>query len=192
MVRLVKHEMSIPIPAEITFFGCKSRKVVVKGPRGTLKRDFSHLPLNLARVGNTVRVQCFFGTRKARASVRTLISHIQNMFTGVIKGYRYKMRLVYAHFPISINIEDNGKVVELRNFLGEKIVRRVTARADTLFINSTTEKETLYVEGNDIEEVSQSAANVQQVCKVKNKDIRKFLDGCYVSAKENIVQDAEE
>ena len=29
----------------------------------------------------------------------------QNMITGVTKGYEYKMRLVYAHFPININIE---------------------------------------------------------------------------------------
>ncbi len=33
------------------------------------------------------------------------------------------MRLVYAHFPININIVEDGKVVEIRNFLGEKRVR---------------------------------------------------------------------
>ncbi len=27
------------------------------------------------------------------------------MITGVTKGYEYKMRLVYAHFPININID---------------------------------------------------------------------------------------
>ena len=151
MVVTVKHEMTLEIPEGINFT-TKSRKVVVKGPRGTLKRDFSHLPLNLAKIGNTVRVQCWFGTRKARASVRTLISHINNMFVGVTKGYRYKMRLVYAHFPISVNVEEEGKLLEIRNFLGEKIVRRVNTRGpDTVFINSKSEKETIYVEGNDLE-----------------------------------------
>jgi large subunit ribosomal protein L9e len=36
------------------------------------------------------------------------------------------MRMVYAHFPISINIEAGGKKVAVRNFLGEKRVREVT------------------------------------------------------------------
>ena len=49
----------------------------------------------------------------------------QNLITGVTKGYEYKMRLVYAHFPININIEDAGRTIEIRNFLGEKRVRVV-------------------------------------------------------------------
>ena len=50
-------------------------------------------------------------------------------------------------------------------------------------------KESFPVSGNDIEAVSQSAALIQQSTSVKNKDIRKFLDGMYVSEKRNIVED---
>ena len=38
-------------------------------------------------------------------------------------------------------------------------------------------------EGNDIELVSNSAVLIQQATTVKNKDIRKFLDGIDVSEK---------
>lgn len=55
--------------------------------------------------------------------VRTISSHIINMMTGVTKGYRYKMKSVYAHFPINTAISEGGKKIEIRNFLGEKIVR---------------------------------------------------------------------
>ena len=50
---------------------------------------------------------------------------MQNLIKGVSAGFEYKMRLVYAHFPINVNIEDGGKLVEIRNFLGEKRVRAV-------------------------------------------------------------------
>jgi large subunit ribosomal protein L9e len=51
-------------------------------------------------------------------------------------------------------------------------------------------KDELILRGNDINCVSQSAANIQQITRVKNKDIRKFLDGVYISERGNIVKDA--
>lgn len=50
-------------------------------------------------------------------------------------------------------------------------------------------KDELLLSGNSIENVSQSAADIQQVCRVRNKDIRKFLDGLYVSERGNISED---
>ena len=47
----------------------------------------------------------WFGSRKDIATVRTVISHIENMMKGVTYGYRYKMKSVYAHFPINIAIQ---------------------------------------------------------------------------------------
>jgi len=49
----------------------------------------------------------------------------QNLIKGVTVGFEYKMRLVYAHFPINANIENEGTKIEIRNFLGEKRVRIV-------------------------------------------------------------------
>lgn len=60
-----------------------------------------------------------------------------------------------------------------RNFLGEKIVRRITARAGVEVITSANVKDELQLSGNSLEAVSQSAADIQQICKVRNKDIRK-------------------
>lgn len=50
-------------------------------------------------------------------------------------------------------------------------------------------KDQIELTGNSVENVSQSAADIQQACRVRNKDIRKFLDGLYVSEKGNIVED---
>ena len=50
-------------------------------------------------------------------------------------------------------------------------------------------KDEIVVEGNDIQHVSRTCALIQQICAVKRKDIRKFLDGIYVSSKGNVIED---
>ncbi len=121
------------------------------------------------------------------------------------------MKFVYAHFPVNCNIPDDGKFVEIHNFLGEKVVRRVPM-LEGVKVTRSTEKDEIILTGNDLELVSQSgtyilhittfffehlsnppsplaAANVHQSVLVKNKDIRKFLDGIYVSEKKVIGQE---
>lgn len=60
-----------------------------------------------------------------------------------------------------------------RNFLGEKIVRRVVMHHGVDVEQSKNVKDELQLTGNDLENVSQSAADIQQICRVRNKDIRK-------------------
>ena len=36
--------------------------------------------------------------------MRSCCSHISNMMIGVTKGFEYKMKLVYAHFPINVAV----------------------------------------------------------------------------------------
>ncbi len=93
------------------------------------------------------------------------------------------MRAVYAHFPINCAISKEGSLIEIRNFLGEKIVRRVEMEEGVTVSSSKAVKDTLILEGNSIEDVSKSAAQIQRSTTVKHKDIRKFLDGLYVSEK---------
>jgi len=100
------------------------------------------------------------------------------------------MRYVYAHFPINVNMEKNKETglwdVDIRNYLGEKIIRRVTMQPGVEIAAAKNVKDQLELSGNSLENVSQSAADIQQMCRAKNKDIRKFLDGVYVSEKGNI------
>lgn len=50
-------------------------------------------------------------------------------------------------------------------------------------------KDEIIIQGNDIQNVSQSAAAITDKCRVKDKDIRKFLDGVYTSQKTTVVQE---
>ena len=65
----------------------------------------------------------------------------------------------------------------------------VDAQPGVTVKRSADVKDEIVVEGNDIQAVSRTCALVQQICAVKRKDIRKFLDGIYVSEKGNVVQD---
>lgn len=69
------------------------------------------------------------------------------------------MRAVYAHFPINITTTEANKIVEIRNFLGEKYVRRVEMQPGVTCTNSTALKDELIIQGNDIELVSRSGTN---------------------------------
>merc|ERR1712207_17020 len=96
--------------------------------------------------------------------------------------FEYRMRLVYAHFLINAQVTNGGSTVELRNFLGEKRVRIVNMHPGVKVEKSATTKDELLVSGTDIDLTSRSAALIRQSCLVKDKDIRKFLDGVYVSS----------
>lgn len=162
------------------------RKVTVTGPRGTLNRDFSFIPLEITRAGKSqLKVTVWFGGHKHLACIRTICSHIENMIKGVTKGFQFKMRSAYAHFPINVSIVDNKKCIEIRNFVGEKIVRKVPMLGGVT-IDVTDQKDEIVLRGADLQNVSQSAATIQNLTKVKNKDIRKFLDGIYVSERSTI------
>ncbi|KAJ8610832.1 hypothetical protein CTAYLR_006443 [Chrysophaeum taylorii] len=160
----------------------KSRTVTVTGPRGTLSRSFKHVSLDLVMVSpSKLRIDLWFGTRKQSATIRTISTHIRNMCVGVTQGYLYKMRFVYSHFPINVTL--NQRTVEIRNFLGDKLVRRVPLMEGVDYVRTADVKDQIELSGNDITAVSICAARIRQSCAIKKKDLRKFLDGIFVSWK---------
>ncbi|KAL9127489.1 MAG: hypothetical protein Q9217_003645 [Psora testacea] len=189
-MRYIHSEEALSIPDNVKVH-IKSRIVTVEGPRGKLVKDMSHLSVCFSHpTKSTINIELHHGARKNVATLRTVKTIINNLVIGVTKGYKYKMRYVYAHFPINVNIEKNSETglydVEIRNFIGEKIVRRVTMLPGVDVETSKSQKDELQLTGNSLENVSQSAADIQQICRVRNKDIRKFLDGLYVSERGNI------
>lgn len=166
---------TIDIPEGVTC-DIVSRVVTVKGPRGELVRDFKHIDMELTKVGDKkIRVDLWFAHRKQLAAVRTVCSHISNMFVGVTQGFLYKMRFVYSHFPINVTLT-NG-YVEIRNFLGEKRVRKAQLIDGVEYVRSDGVKDQIELSGNDIANVSLMAAKIQQLTNIRHKDLRKFLDG---------------
>ena len=134
----------------------KSRLVTVKGKRGTLKKSFKHMPIEMTKISkNKLRLDIWFSNRKQGACLKTVIGHIRNMFKGVTFGYLFKMKAVYAHFPINMAMSEENTLVDIRNFLGEKYTRSVRMRPGVTCTPTGT-KDEIKIEGNDLELVSQS------------------------------------
>lgn len=191
-MKYIQTDQVLEVPEGVTV-NIKSRVVKVTGPRGSLTKNLKHIDVTFNKLNkNQVRITVHNGDRKHVAALRTVNSLISNLITGVTKGYKYKMRYVYAHFPINVNVVENdgAKYIEIRNFLGDKKVRQVPVREGVSIEFSANQKDEIVLSGNSVENVSQNAADIQQICRVRNKDIRKFLDGIYVSEKGVIEEDA--
>lgn len=117
--------------------------------RFTAQQNCQHADMSMRVIAPTpnstknewkVRLVVWHGGRKHVACLRTIRSCIENLIQGVTYGFQYKMRLVYAHFPINVIINDSKDAVEIRNFLGEKIVRHVPMLEGVTIRESTAQK----------------------------------------------------
>ncbi|EUB57277.1 60S ribosomal protein L9 [Echinococcus granulosus] len=192
-MKVIASSERIKVPTNVKV-SVRSRIVTVKGKRGTLRRSFRHLALDIKATNRAVTVTKYFGVRKELAAVRTVCSHIENMIKGVQFGYEYKMQTLHAHFPINVIVPPDGSKVSIKNFLGERTTRVIPMLPGVKAIGSGGASDTLLIQGNNIEDVSKCgklllcfliqvllAALIQQSCAARHKDIRKFLDGIYVS-----------
>jgi large subunit ribosomal protein L6 len=161
-----------PDDVEVTLEG---RKVTVKGAKGTITRNFSHAPISIELRDKELRIWAEWPRKKEAALVGTIHSHIRNMITGVSKGFTYKLKIVFSHFPISVKLQ--GESILIENFTGERNPRKAKIKGD---VKVKIQNEDILIQGANIEEVSQTAANIEQATKVKKKDPRVFLDGLYV------------
>lgn len=173
------HISTLEIPEGISVT-LEERTISVKGKLGTIKKDFTKLPAFLTVENNTVKIEPYGTRRKDFAISKTAQSIINNMIKGVQNGYKYKMKIVFAHFPITVKIKD-GKV-HVENFFGERKARISKIVGESTKV--TIEGDDLVITGPHLEHVSQTAANIELSTRVKNKDQRVFLDGVYVYSRE--------
>lgn len=151
----------------------------VGGPKGKVSKDFSKIPVTIKIEDKKVVVKPYGKRKKDLAVTNTSRSIIKNMIDGVLQGYTYKLKIIYAHFPISIKIKD--KHIFIENFFGERSPRVIKIIGDC---KVSVQGEDLIIQGPNLDYVAQTAANVELGTKIKGKDQRVFLDGLYIYSKE--------
>src|SRR5437588_10005149 len=158
----------------------EGRTVKVKGPLGSLQEDLSHLPVAIDVDDNKGRLETSWPRKREIGMLGTAAAHVRNMLKGVTQGYRYELRTVYAHFPVTVKVDEKAKVLKIENFTGEKTPRYAKIVEG---VKVDVNGEDITEQGIDWKSVSQTAANIQDSTKIKKKDLRVFLDGIYVSGK---------
>ncbi|MDW8021716.1 MAG: 50S ribosomal protein L6 [Nitrososphaerota archaeon] len=154
-------------------------KIKVKGRLGELEKDFSHAAVNLELDSGKILVKFLGKGRKAEAMIGMITSLIKNMVIGVSRGFTYKLKVVASHFPISVKVK--GDAVLIENFIGEKFPRvaKIVGNGTKVQVKG----EDVIVMGIDKEAVGQTAANIEKATRIREKDLRKFLDGIYLYEK---------
>jgi large subunit ribosomal protein L6 len=155
------------------------RTLFVKGKLGEAKKHFDKVNINLSVQGNKVLLSPFSAKKKDNVIINTVVSIVNNMVTGVTKGFTYRLKVVYAHFPISVKVKGDQVLVE--NFVGER-----SPRVSQIVGSSkvSVEGDDVIVKGVSLEDVGQTAANIELATKIRRKDQRVFLDGVYIYHKE--------
>lgn len=167
---------AIPKDVQVEVHG---REVIVKGKAGESRRSFKAKHVEIKKEDSIITVFTNSPKKADRADVGTILGHIKNMVVGAEKGVTYKLKAVYAHFPMSIKVEGDKFVVS--NFLGEKFPRSMK------LIKGVTVKITgpeITVAGSNREIVGLCASQIEQLCKIKNRDRRVFQDGIYIIEKD--------
>lgn len=172
------YEKDIDVPEGITAT-VEKNKVTIAGEKGQLSREFP-FKLKIEKLDGKIKVSMESERRKDKSLVGTAIANIRNMIHGVTHGYTYKLKVIYTHFPVTIKIDEANKQVLVENFLGENTPRKSRIIGD---VKVTAKGADITVTGNNIDEVSQTAANLEIATKIRNYDRKVFMDGIFITQK---------
>ena len=150
--------------------------LIVEGPNGSVQRRLWYPDVSVSVADGAVVIESDADDAETMSTIGTFASHVENAFYGVTDGWEYEMEIFYSHFPMDVRTEGGEVVIE--NFLGERAPRRTGIHGDT---EVEIDGETIVLRGPDIEDVGQTAADIEQLTRVTDKDVRVFQDGVYVT-----------
>ena len=182
----MKEEISlnieIPTGVEITLDG----KIKVVGPKGEVEKQIIHPKIQIKKEDNKITIGCKKGSKKEKKIIHAFRAHLNNMISGVQENFTYKIKICSGHFPMNVSVSNNQLII--KNFLGENTPRTLDLKAGA---KVKVEGDIIVVSAASKEIAGQVAADIEQLTKVTNKDIRIFQDGCYIIEKAGKVLDKE-
>ncbi|HTW76788.1 MAG TPA: 50S ribosomal protein L6 [Thermoplasmata archaeon] len=176
----------IEVPPSVTF-SVAGGVLTAKGPLGSVARPFPADVIELSVAPGTVTLLLRIPAERKRSQslLKTWAAHVRNLAGGLTRGVEARMKVVAAHFPMKVSVRGEELVIE--NFLGEKFPRTTRLRPGT---KAAVEGEIVTLSGHDVEQVGQSAANIERVTHIRDYDPRVFQDGIYLIERAHLKEGA--
>jgi large subunit ribosomal protein L6 len=152
--------------------------ITIKGAKGENKRKLFDPKVKIEKKGNSIFVYALNATKKEKKMVRTFGAHIKNMVKGANERFVYKLKVCSGHFPMTVTVTKNE--FSVKNFLGESIPRIIKLKQG---VDVKLEGDIVTVESTDKELAGQTAADIEQLTRITNRDRRIFQDGIWLIEK---------
>ena len=182
----IKISEKIELPEGIEVEVTKNKIKLKKGER-ELSKNYSGFSLKKEK--NILVLECQKATKREKKMIKTGLAHIRNMIKGIETGFTYKLQICNLHFPMSVSVDKNKKMVVIKNFLGE-----VKERSAKILngVEVKIEGEIISIESHDKELAGQTAANIEKATKIRNRDMTRFQDGIFIIKKPGKDEEGEE
>ncbi len=102
----ITRDITIPEDVEVTIDGYK---VTIKGKKGTLVKDFSNFDAEIIKENNVLTIKAYFINKKKKSTVLSVVGYLNNMSKGGSKGYTYKSKIIFSHFPLTVEPDNKKK-----------------------------------------------------------------------------------
>ena len=170
----IRKEIEIPENVSLTI----GRTIKVTGPQGEVEKKLVHPKIKITQKEGKIILESNKATKKEKKIIHSFEAHLKNMFVGVNEKHNYKVKICSGHFPMNVSVSNNQLII--KNFIGENTPRKLDLKTG---VEVKVEGDEIIVQSVSKELAGQVAANIEQLTKIKKKDIRIFQDGCYITEK---------
>jgi len=157
----------------------ESEIIIIKGPRGEVKRNIANPKLKFHIKDKSIIISADRFSQKEKKLVYAYAAHLKNMVEGVTEGHKYVLKICASHFPMNVSVSGNQFIV--KNFLGEKYPRTLQLSQG---VNVKVDGDKINVESADIELAGTTASDIEKLTKRAGFDPRIFQDGIYIISKD--------
>jgi len=172
----LESEMKIPEGIKVEV---RDNYIFVSSGSKTVSRKITSKGFDIKIDGDMIKFSSKRNSKRERTTFGTYEAHIKSMFKGVKQGHKYVLKICSGHFPMNVSIANNE--ITIKNFLGEAVPRKAELDSD---VKVTISGDLINVESVSKEKAGLIASRIEQLTKVKGRDLRVFQDGIYIIDKD--------